>query len=284
MPIKSEKRVAKCIAHNFWSDGVPVFLLSFLFRFNYFLVVRSTDIDLFIPKLPHYRWLMRMMVKRSGGLVFISKAHKSRFCERWPVLADGAARIEVIPNGINEFWHDNKLKIQAKRPPRACFVGKFSATKNVARLIDASNLVLSEFPDFQLILVGGDQEAAKDILGAELPDHVKVKGKLNSKSELAEIYRGSRVFIMPSLKETFGLVYIEAMSQGCTLVCSRGEGIDGMFSSPCVRSVDPESIVEISDALVNMLREYENGCPTEWIESEMNLFKWENVARRYQDL
>lgn len=36
-------------------------------------------------------------------------------------------------------------------------------------------------------------------------------------------------FLMVSTGETFGLVYLEAMGQGCITVASRGEGIDGVI-------------------------------------------------------
>lgn len=37
------------------------------------------------------------------------------------------------------------------------------------------------------------------------------------------------VFAMVSTNETLGLVYLEAMSQGCITIGSKGEGIDGII-------------------------------------------------------
>ena len=39
------------------------------------------------------------------------------------------------------------------------------------------------------------------------------------------------VFIMLSSPETYGLVYLEAMANGCVTVASRGEGFDGIIES-----------------------------------------------------
>ena len=41
----------------------------------------------------------------------------------------------------------------------------------------------------------------------------------------------SDVFVMVSENETLGLVYLEAMAQGCIPIGSRGEGIDGIIVS-----------------------------------------------------
>ena len=39
------------------------------------------------------------------------------------------------------------------------------------------------------------------------------------------------VFIMLSKPETYGLVYVEAMANGCITVASRGEGFDGIIEN-----------------------------------------------------
>ena len=39
------------------------------------------------------------------------------------------------------------------------------------------------------------------------------------------------VFILPSLKETFGMVYLEAMAKGCIVVCSKNSGMAGFIKN-----------------------------------------------------
>jgi len=102
-----DKKTRAIIAHNFWSDGMVVFFYSFFRRIRFTLVVRNTDINVFIPALPHYRWLMKWMVRRSHALVFVSEAHRRTFSLRFPKLYESAARIAVIPNGLESFWLDN---------------------------------------------------------------------------------------------------------------------------------------------------------------------------------
>ena len=49
------------------------------------------------------------------------------------------------------------------------------------------------------------------------------------RSEALAKMREADVFSLPSYAETFGLAYLEAMSQGAVAVGSRGEGIDGVI-------------------------------------------------------
>ena len=41
--------------------------------------------------------------------------------------------------------------------------------------------------------------------------------------------RENDIFILPSVNETFGMVYLEAMSQGCITVCTKDDGISGII-------------------------------------------------------
>ena len=47
-----------------------------------------------------------------------------------------------------------------------------------------------------------------------------------SRRELREYYRNSKIFILLSLQEAYGLVYLEAMSQGCYPIGCKNEGLE----------------------------------------------------------
>ncbi len=269
------------LCHNFWSDGMVGFLFSFFYPLKYVLVVRNTDINYFVAKLPHYRWLMRLMVQRSSGLVFVSQAHCNRFESKWPSLLKAARSVKVIPNAITDWWLDNLVLKNIQRPCQACFVGRFNKNKNLAKLVDAAKIIHESLPEFRLVLVGGTESEFLHVTGFDaVPSFIKVQG-LCEAWEVRNVYRSSRVFSMPSLTETFGLVYIEALSQGCAVIFSEGEGIDGMWEEPFIRSVDPKSAASIAESLIVLLRSYPDGVPNEWIQREIGRFSWDNAASEY---
>jgi len=47
-------------------------------------------------------------------------------------------------------------------------------------------------------------------------------------TEVLKAMRASHLFLMPSVQETFGLVYLEAMASGCVVIGHQGWGIDGV--------------------------------------------------------
>lgn len=66
--------------------------------------------------------------------------------------------------------------------------------------------------------------------------------------------RSCSVFAMPSIFETFGLVYLEALSQNLPVVYTKGQGIDGMFDNTVGIGVDPLSVEEIKNAIKMIYR------------------------------
>ena len=61
-----------------------------------------------------------------------------------------------------------------------------------------------------------------------MSERVRLTGRL-PREQVLRLMAQSDVFAMPSRKEGFGIVYLEAMASGCVTIGSRGEGIDGVI-------------------------------------------------------
>lgn len=86
--------------------------------------------------------------------------------------------------------------------------------------------------DDSLINIIGDGEQKQNLMELidkfHLADKVKLWGRIE-RDQVNEIMRHTDCFIMISKFETFGLVYLEAMANGCITIASRGEGMDGVI-------------------------------------------------------
>jgi glycosyltransferase involved in cell wall biosynthesis len=88
--------------------------------------------------------------------------------------------------------------------------------------------------------------------------HVVFHSAISDFTALSAIYQRCHIFVMPSVKETFGLVYIEALSQGLPIIYCKGEGVDGFFEENEVGvSVKPDSVIEIVDSVQYIRSRYD---------------------------
>lgn len=128
-----------------------------------------------------------------------------------------------------EFLTDpNYIKDFGKEINKFIYVGSFIKRKHPFEVLKALEKI-----DGKWILdyVGkGEQESVieKEIVNKQLSDRVTLHGH-RPRNEVSEFLDKAQVFIMISSMETFGLVYIEAMSRGLITIASRNEGMDGII-------------------------------------------------------
>ena len=108
---------------------------------------------------------------------------------------------------------------------RILYAGQLIAQKNVDVLIRAVKKV--SFP-YELEIIGDGEEAEALHQLAKNTNNIHFSGRL-AREDVIQRMRQADVFVMVSHTETFGLVYLEAVAQGCLTVGSRGEGIDGIL-------------------------------------------------------
>ena len=101
-----------------------------------------------------------------------------------------------------------------------------------------------------------------------------------SKENLLDIYRENDIFVMPSVTETFGLVYAEAMSQGLPVIYTRGQGFDGQFEEGEVGySVNAMFTEELADKIILIGNNY-NEISKRCIRL-VDKFNWSTISNEY---
>ena len=146
------------------------------------------------------------------------------------------------------------------------------------------NLNTSNQLSVKLHIVGSQGRDTNRINGIanKHPDLFHLYGRIEDKQEILKIMRKCHIFAMPSHHETFGLVYVEAMSQGLPVLYTKGEGIDGFFDQNYGVSCSPNNINSIISALKRLIDHYStfNIAPNYLVKH----FNWENVGRSYVDV
>jgi phosphatidylinositol alpha-1,6-mannosyltransferase len=130
--------------------------------------------------------------------------------------------------------------------------------KGYDRVLEALPALLPLYPNLRYLLVGKYDQAEKqrlddiiDKLG--LQDRVKFTGFVPD-VEMAMHFKLADLFIMPSEKEGFGIVFIEAMFYGLPVIAGNKDGsVDALCNGELGTIVDPENLTEMSDAIKKIL-------------------------------
>jgi glycosyltransferase involved in cell wall biosynthesis len=273
-------------AHTLYSDGAVALKLHMTFNIPYVIAVRNTDLNVFRRFRPDLRWLMHSVLRHAGVIVFLSPAYQAQFLSHLP--RELCKKVEgnsvVLGNGLESFWFENKPRPPrgGTQPLRLLYVGDFSRNKNVEGILNATAILARRVP-LQLTLVGGGGSRHDRVVSAikagQFP-FAAFLGRIDDRERLRDVYGDHDIFVMPSIKETFGVVYLEALSQGLPIVHSYGQGLDGYFPSNTVSEpVDPlnvESIAAGTEKLANRLDQIWPDC-----RRRAHAFNWHSIATQY---
>lgn len=276
-------------AHTWYSDGGVAYLLHKRYNIPYSVAVRNTDLNLFFKYFIHQRSFGFKILNNSKSVFTISDVYTKRLKNILEGNKHGTqCKVQLIPNGIDSFWlkdtYIKRISLLNNNVIKLIYVGKFTRSKNVINLMKAIRS-LNEKSEllFHLSIVGGggncENEVFKYLKENENEYCFTYYGQIIDKEELKNIYRINDVFAMPSLHETFGLVYVEAMTQGLPILYTNNEGIDGFYEESIGEKVDNGSVEEIVDRLNKMSINYTSyEIPVELILRNHN---WKEIAKKY---
>ncbi|WP_342679581.1 glycosyltransferase family 4 protein [Methanofollis sp. UBA420] len=133
--------------------------------------------------------------------------------------------VEVVPNGID-------LARIAAVPPSAeatdvIFVGRLIREKHADLLVDALAMVREEVPDLRAVIVGDGPERAgveRRVHDLGLAGSVFFTGFLPDYVSVIAAMKASKVFVLPSTREGFGIAALEAMACGLPVVTADHPG------------------------------------------------------------
>lgn len=153
--------------------------------------------------------------------------------------------LHPIYHGINQAIFTVNGEKKNKDKPYLLNISRYRPIKNVDRLLSAyQKLSVSCRPGLVLILPGykGDM----NIKGVRL-----IKNSLPHE-ELAKWYRGALGFVLPSLRESFGMPILEAMACGCPVITSHNTGCAEIAGNAALL-VNPRSVDDISDKMNHLI-------------------------------
>lgn len=224
-------------------------------RLEYYLVAHG--IDVWRPYGPAERWALRG-ARRILCVSEYTRRQILRFC---PDL--NPADLVVVPNTLDPLLAPATVAPAAAAVrgsgPRILTVGRLASTdtyKGYDTLIEALPLVRRVHPDATLRIVGGgDDEPRLRRLAQQqgVTDAVTFTGRIDDAALRAE-YAACDLFALPSRKEGFGLVFLEAMIHGKPCLGARAGAVPEVITEPVGALADYGNIPEIAAAVTDLVQ------------------------------
>jgi len=273
---------AKILAYTFWSDGIIALYFNLFFNTSFSVFVRVTDLSIFF-KYAFYLKPLLYLISRKSKFIFFPSLVLKKYYSNYRIFKKDIVKRVFLPNSINQFWLDNVFYFNnlAKKNKKILFVGSFDKNKNLPAVLNSCMNLYSYRQDFTLEFIGGSVTSFKELCKInDIPEWVLVTEKLSDKQELLTKYRESNILLVPSFLETFGMVYLEAISQGCFVIHSKDQGIDYLFDNGFSYSINPFNIQEISN-LLNHLLDKNFQLDSSSLKNELNLFSSSEIIDLY---
>lgn len=280
----------------FCTDGAVAFELSKNYNIPYIVAVRNTDVNFYYKKMWWKRPYFHSILSSSKKIVFISHQYKKSFLN----LLNGKNinnlhdKSIVMPNGVNSFYLENRVKdIQRIHSPiRIIYAGAINKGKNILETLNALEILIKKGYLIEFTIIGKglkfrieDKEYHEKIcVFAASKKWVNICDSL-PKETLRIEFEKNDIFVMPSTPETFGIVYLEALSQGLPIIYSQGQGFDGYYADKEIGfGVNPKDSQEIADKIEYIIKNYDRISLN---VSELDLyndFSWDKISENYLKL
>ncbi|WP_157203640.1 glycosyltransferase [Methanoculleus bourgensis] len=194
--------------------------------------------------------------------------------------------VKVVPNG---FRHDLFYPVRMETCRKALnlpinrkillSVGNLVEVKGYAHLIDAISEVVQERMDVLCLIVGRGElkhRLEKKVSSLGLEQYVRLIGG-KPHGEIPLWMNACDLFVLPSLRESFGIVQVEAMACGKPVVATKNGGSEeivtpGKTGLLC-DAADPRSLAE------SIVRALDMPWDADAIADEVRPYSWECIGR-----
>lgn len=198
-----------------------------------------------------------------------------------PVTESIPGPVVQIPNPVRALFRND---IEEDREG-LLFAGRLVSRKGVDVALRALSHLHKQGCQIPLSICGdGKERASLEELASNLGlrDYVMFQG-WTAPEELAELYGRSEVALIPSRKEPFGIVALEAIASGCPVVASEVGGLPEAIGD-CGILVDPDRPKELADGIETALQPETRRALREAMPAHVDRHRIGRIAKKYTTL
>jgi len=215
--------------------------------------------------------IKKSLLKHAQKIITVSKQNKTVLEDLYP---DHKHKIKVIHNGIDTTWWKSQiLSFNAKDRTKlredlfnaddktlvALTVAELHPRKGLHFLLRAIQKVLTQLPPkkaenlrFAIAGKGPQKEALEKLINKRnLENHVILLGH---RKNIPNLMKSADMFILPSVREAFGLVNLEAMVSGLPVIATRAGGIPEIITNNKTGLLVPtENETKLAEAIKKLI-------------------------------
>lgn len=218
------------VACNFWIYPEGYATVAVARKLGIPSIVCSIGSDLNRSADPVSKWQTKLAMKRATFVITKSEHLRERAIQ----MGINADKVRTVRNGCNPaVFHladRGAARVELAVNDRAelvLFVGRLDAAKGIFELLDAFGSLASSRPNLRLAYVGdgpGAKQLRSKAIGLGLRDRVSLVGSCSSQ-KVARWLAAANVLALPSYREGYPNVVIEALSCGRPVIATDVGGI-----------------------------------------------------------
>jgi teichuronic acid biosynthesis glycosyltransferase TuaC len=230
-----------------------------------------------------YPRLFKLCLRRADTIFLVSQLQKDLIQKRYPELVH---KVQIIPNGFDQ----SKFCVKDQRECRVSLrlptdkkilltVGNLLDVKGHRYLIEAMEMIKGKRNDVICAIVGTGclrQELSVQISQSGLDRDIILTG-VKPHDEIPLWINACDLFVLPSLRESFGVVQIEAMACGKPVVATRNGGSESIIISHKYGLLcEPANPQDLSNTIIaGLSKRWDNNAISNY--ASLN-YRWDLVA------
>ena len=256
------------------------------------LIVITHGIEVFEP-LTGFK---KQLLHRAGIILSVSNYTKSQLINFNQEIDPN--KIKIFPNTIDPYFTVPSIFEKPDYLLQRYHLNNAEIVLTIARLasseqykgydtvIKAWQEVLHQRPSLQYLIFGKADTCEKEKVEGLIDEYgftnsVHLMGYIKEE-ELTDHYLLADVFVIPSKKEGFGIVFIEAMACGKKVVAGNQDGsVDALLNGELGTLVNPDDLQALSAAIVSSLDHQSN--PFDIQQKVMAVFGFPQFKQRLQN-
>lgn len=262
-------------AHFILPDGYIAYEMHKMSGIPYIISVRGSDIKFL--KLNHCNTKKYIDKTLSNASVII--AHNAA---QHDTLAQLGYKSVIVPHGVEPEFLRPKAETDANNVT-IMSVGELIPQKHLDWVIEAvKNYKGSK--NITLKIAGEGPMRAELEAMAKDDANIHILGKIPH-DKVGKLLEESQIFALPSVNETFGLVYIEATAHQNAVIATRGTGIWGVFddNKEMLYCDSQESFTLMLYQLIDN-DEFRNEMARKAYEKTAQRYTWDEIISRYSEI